>query len=179
MQKQTQSRSLAIGLTILSALGRLLPHAPNVTPVGGACLFAGARISGIWAYLLPLAVMLVTDPLVGGYTWGTPMIYAAFLINVWIGRRILRNATPARVGVAAFACSLQFFLLTNFAVWVTAVAQHSAMYPADLSGLIACYVSALPFWGRTLVGDLFYSGALFGLYELLTHRSTAPDAVTA
>src|SRR5271154_2637959 len=76
MQNSTHSRPLTFGLTLLSALGRLIPHAPNVTPVGGSCLFAGSRISGIWAYLLPLFVMIATDPIVGhaggatsGYTW--------------------------------------------------------------------------------------------------------------
>ena len=110
---------------LLSALGRLVPHAPNVTPLGGSCLFAGSRISGFWAYLLPLAVMIATDPIVGhaggassGYTWGSPVIYACFMINVWIGRRMLRSVTPVRVGAAAFLCSLQFFVLTNLALWV-------------------------------------------------------------
>ena len=173
MPNQTQSRPLTFGLTLLSALGRLVPHAPNVTPLGGSCLFAGSRISGLWAYLLPLVVMIATDPFVGGYTWGSPVIYASFMINVWIGRRMLRNVTPVRVGAAAFLCSLQFFLLTNFAVWASVVLRHNPYYSADLSGLLTCYTLALPFWGRTLAGDLVYSGAIFGLYALLNRRIAA------
>lgn len=180
MQNSTHSRPLTFGLTLLSALGRLIPHAPNVTPLGGSCLFAGSRISGLWAYLLPLAVMIATDPIVGhaggarsGYTWGSPVIYASFMINVWIGRRMLRSVTPVRVGAAAFLCSAQFFVLTNLAVWAS-----TAIYPASLGGLILCYAEALPFWGRTLAGDLLYSGAIFGLYELLNRRTSAkPVAV--
>ncbi len=172
MQNEKLSKPLSFGLTLLSALGRLIPHVPNVTPLGGSCLFAGSRIAGFWAYLLPLAVMIATDPIVGhaggassGYTWGSPVIYAAFMINVWIGRRMLRRVTPLRVGSAAFLCSLQFFLLTNFAVWISA-----PLYAANLSGLLLCYTEALPYWGRTLAGDLLYSGAIFGLYELLVRR---------
>lgn len=182
---QKQSKPLAYGLTLLSALGRLVPHAPNVTPVGGSCLFAGSKVSGIWAYLLPLIAMIATDPIVGhaggahsGYTWASPVIYGCFMINVWIGRRMLRNVTPIRVGTAAFLCSLQFFLLTNLASWVSAVATHDPLYSANFSGLLTCYTLALPFWGRTLAGDLFYSGALFGLYELLSRRATAAKPVT-
>src|ERR1700685_170922 len=180
MQNRTQSRPFAFGLTILSALGRLVPHAPNVTPLGGSCLFAGSRIPGFWAYLLPLIVMIATDPVVGhaggasgGYTWASPVIYACFLLNVFIGRRMLRRVTPVRVGFAAFLCSLQFFVLTNFALWVAAVAQHNPIYSADFTGLMTCYALALPFWGRTLAGDLLFSGALFGLYELLSRRTAA------
>jgi hypothetical protein len=175
MQNSTHSLPLTFGLTLLSALGRLIPHAPNVTPLGGSCLFAGSRISGVWAYFLPLIVMVATDPIVGhaggaagGYTWGSPVIYASFMINVWIGRRMLRSVTPVRVGAAAFLCSLQFFLLTNLAVWA-----GTPIYTPNLSGLLLCYTEALPFWGRTLAGDLLYSAAIFGLYELLIRRMAA------
>src|ERR1019366_8053027 len=163
MQNQKQSRPLAIGLTVLSALGRLVPHAPNVTPLGGSCLFAGSRVGGWWAYLLPLAVMVATDPFVGGYTAASPVIYAAFLINVWIGRTMLREATAMRVGAAAFLCSAQFFVLTNFAVWAIGVSQHSAVYQSGVAGLLACFTLALPFWGRTLAGGLLVSGGPFGV----------------
>ena len=180
MQNEQHSRPLTFGLTLLSALGRLVPHAPNVTPLGGSCLFAGSRVAGLWAYLLPLAVMVATDPLVGGYTLSSPLIYAAFMINVWIGRRMVRQVTPMRVGAAAFICSAQFFLLTNLGYWIEGVALHYPGITADFSGLMKAYVQALPFWGRTLAGDLLFSGALFGLYELLSRRTaTAKEPVTA
>ncbi len=178
-QPNRQQRPIAIGLTVLSALGRLIPHAPNVTPLGGSCLFAGSRISGVWAYLLPLAVMLATDPFAywgHGYTLASPVIYASFLINVWLGRRLLGTSnriTPVRVGGSAFLCSLQFFVLTNLALWAGGVARPNPVYSADLAGLLRCYTLALPFWGRTLAGDLLFSGALFGIYELLSRRTVS------
>ncbi len=187
MQNEKHSRPLTFGLTVLSALGRLVPHAPNVTPVGGACLFAGSRISGFWAYLLPLAVMIATDPIVGhaggatsGYSWASPFIYASFMVNVWIGRRLLRRVTPVRIGGAAFLCSLQFFVLTNFGVWFESAMLHSHIYAANLGGLMTCYIEALPFWGRTLAGDLLFSAAIFGIYELVARRMAHEKApVTA
>ncbi len=166
--KNRNSNMYAIGLTALSALGRLIPHAPNVTPLGGSALFAGAKVRGIWAYLIPLAVMVATDPFVGGYTKLSPVIYACFLINVFLGRRLLQEVTAVRVGATAFLCSLQFFLITNFGIWAIAAARGSHFYSADLAGLTACYAAALPFWGRTLLGDLVYSGAIFGLFSLLS-----------
>jgi hypothetical protein len=39
--------------------------------------------------------------------------------------------------------------------------------------LVACYVAAIPFYGRTLAADLFYSAALFGAYALLSRRRVA------
>ena len=108
------------------------------------------------------------------------MIYGAFLINVWIGRRMLRSVTPMRVGGAAFACSLQFFVLTVFASWAVGVAHHSAFFAPGFAGLMSTYVEALPFWGRTLAGDLLFSGALFGMYELLNRTTpTSPQRLEA
>jgi len=83
---------------------------------------------------------------------------------------LLPRVTPIRVGAAAFLCSLQFFVFTNLAVWVVASESNRPLYPRDLSGLVTCYAVALPFWGRTLAGDLLFSGALFGLYELVLRR---------
>jgi hypothetical protein len=170
MRNYTESRPLAIGLTVLSAMGRLVPHFPNVTPLGGSCLFAGSRISGLLAYLLPLAVMAVTDPFVGGYTWSSIAVYGCFLINVWLGRRIVRNVTPIRVGAAAFLCSAQFFVLTVFASWLEGAMTRAPWYHPGFSGLMLSYTEALPFWGRTLAGDLFFSAALFAMYEILIRR---------
>ena len=46
--------------------------------------------------------------------------------------------------------SIVFFLFTNFGVWLIG-------YPKTLEGLITCYIAAIPFFGYTLAGDLFYS----------------------
>ena len=171
MNRSQESRPLAIGLTVLSALGRLLPHYPNVTPLGGSCLFAGSRVPGWMAYVLPLAVMAITDPFVGGYTWSSIAVYACFLINVLIGRRLVRTVTPIRVGSAAFLCSLQFFLLTTPVVWMEFGWRHDPFYAPGVAGLLKFYAAGLPFWGRTLAGDLLFSAGLFSLYELLSRQS--------
>ena len=57
--------------------------------------------------------------------------------------------------------------------WRTTVLSRSRGLP----GLMRDYAESLPFWGRTLAGDLLFSGALFGMYELLIRR-TALDART-
>src|SRR5512140_407028 len=145
MEKST-NRPLAAGLTVAGTLLRLAPHPFNFAPVGGVSLFAGARLRGWQAYLLPLVLMAVTDPLLGGYSFATPFVYASFLISVWLGRRLLRNSESAlRIGGVAMASSLQFFLISNFAVWL-----HGHLYPVTLAGLAQCYTMAIPFYGRTL-----------------------------
>jgi hypothetical protein len=37
------------------------------------------------------------------------------------------------------------------------------MYPKTWSGLVSCYVAALPFFRRGLAGDLLFTAVMFGL----------------
>src|SRR5579884_2002777 len=173
-QKKTRFQPLAFTLTVAAALLRLIPHPPNFAPVGSVALFGGARLRGLQAYLVPLLAMLVTDPirsrLEGGYPaygWFTLVTYSSFMISVVLGRVFLRNSQSVpRIASVAFLGSLQFYLITNFPSWLSA---HS-LYAHTWSGLIACYVAALPFFGRTLLSDLFYTGVLFTAYALLQRK---------
>jgi hypothetical protein len=166
------ARPLGAGLTVLGAVARLLPHLPNFAPVGSISVFAGARMRGWQAYALPLILMAVTDPLVGGYSAATPLIYASFLINVWIGSHLRGTESPVKIGAGVLTGSLVFFLLTNFA-WLAG----STLYPHTLAGVVQCYVAAIPFYGRTLASDLFYSGALFGLHAWLSRMVARSERV--
>jgi hypothetical protein len=56
-------------------------------------------------------------------------------------------------------------VITNFAVWA-----FGGLYPHSLTGLTECYFLAIPFFRNTLLGDLFYSGAFFGGYELISNK---------
>jgi len=170
--EKNSTRPLAIGLVLAGVLGRLMQNM-NFAPVGAVSLFAGARMRGWQAYLLPVALMAVTDPLLHGYSFATPFVYASFLINVWMGSQLRRTEKPAWIGAAAAIGSVQFFLLTNFAVWV----NPAGMYPHNFAGLAACFVAALPFLRNTLVSDLLYSGAFFGLYAILTRTVARGERV--
>jgi hypothetical protein len=173
MDRENNVRPLALSLTVLGAVARLLPHAPNFAPVGGMSLYAGARLRGWQAFAVPLVLMAITDPILGGYSFATPFIYLSFMISVWIGRRLQATESPLRIGAACLACSAQFFLISNFGVWL------GSIYPHTLAGLGLCYTSAIPFFGRTLASDLLYSGVLFGLHAWLSRRLHTAEQVPA
>lgn len=176
-QKNTGFQPLAFTLTIVAALLRLIPHPPNFAPIGAVALFGGAKLKGWQAYLVPLLAMAITDPIrswmEGGfpaYSWFTLVIYSSFLISVILGRAFLRKSgSVARVASVTFLGSVQFYLITNFAVW----AASTTLYPHTWSGLTACYIAALPFFGRTLLADFFYTGVLFSAYHLLSRKFAA------
>jgi len=175
-------RPLASSLVILGVVARLLPHPPNATPVGAAGLFSGARLRGWQAYLVPLVIMAITDPILGriygfhAWNWVTPFVYGSFLLNVWIGRSLRRSQSPWRIGGATLLASLQFFLVTNFGVWAVGGGHW---YPHTLAGLASCYWLGLPFLSRTLLGDLAYAAVLFGVHGWLTRRAFPRERVLA
>jgi len=136
MTKNTAWRPVALSLTVLGALARLIPHPPNFAPVGATSLFAGARLPVWQAYLVPLVLMAITDPILAAF-YGVPaygkfqlFIYGSFLISVWLGRRLRNTQSVPRIAAFALANSIQFFLITNFPSWAM-----SNTYPRTLAGL--------------------------------------------
>ena len=119
--------------------------------------------------------MAVTDPLLGGYSAATPLVYGSFLISVWIGGRLRASENPAWIGAASVAGSVQFFLITNFGSWM---AGHGT-YSRTLSGVMACYAAGVPFFWRTLGSDLFYAGVFFGLHAWLSRTVVRRERVAA
>lgn len=175
-ERRTGFQPLAFTLTVLAALVRLLPHPPNFSPVGGLALFGGARLNGWQAYVVPIVVMLVTDPMRSlmeghypAYSWTTLVVYGCFLVNVTLGRAFLRHSSSIwRIASVAALGSVQFYIFTNLPSW-----WSDPAYGHTTTGLLACYIAALPFFGRTLLGDVFYSGVLFTAYGILSRRITA------
>jgi len=158
---------LAAALVGLDVVARLLPHAPNLTPVAASALFAGMVFrSRTLALAVPLAALLLSDLVTGFYDWRVMVVvYAALTLPALIARWGRRFGTPIVVVPAALSSSLIFFVTTNFAVWA-----FSGMYSADFGGLVRCYVAALPFLQNTVTGDIVWTAALFGGW-LLARRS--------
>ena len=149
---------LAAALVGLIVIARLLPHAPNFTPVAAAALFAGVMLHhrGI-ALTVPFAGMIASDIVLGFYDWRVmSVVYVSLALPAVIGM-LAKHVRVSRMLVpAALSGSLLFFITTNFAVWA-----FSGMYPQTMNGLIACYLAALPFLKNTVAGDLFWGVALF------------------
>jgi hypothetical protein len=157
-------RTLIILIMILAAAAlRIAPHPWNFTPVGAMAIFSGAMLRNRWlAFLLPLLAIFTGDLFIGFYNFAVlSLVYGSFLVNVAIGRLLEENRTVGRIGGATFLGSLQFFAVSNFAVWA-----FLGSFPRTVAGLAACYASGLPLFRNTLAGDTFYVVLLFGGFAL-------------
>ena len=152
---------LIAAMILFAAIIRVVPHPWNLAPVGAMALFSGAVIRNRWAaFLFPLLALLAGDFFVGFHVL-MPVVYASFLISVTIGSWLRDNRTVLRLGGAVLLGAAQFFLITNFGVWLF---LHS--YPKTLAGLAACYLAGVPFFWNTLAGDAFFSAVFFGALYL-------------
>jgi hypothetical protein len=158
-------------IVAVTALMRLVPHPPNLTPVGGMALFAGAHFaSRRLAIGVPLAAMFLSDlslELLGrrGMHSGIPVVYGCFVAATLLGWTLRHRRRGVAVFGMALASATLFFAVTNFWVWAA-----GTLYPKSLTGLGACFVAALPFFGNTLAGDLLTTGILFGGMALAERR---------
>lgn len=155
---------LAVFLIAFDVAARLLPHAPGVWPFAASALFAGRVMRvPVLAVAVPLAAVIVSNVAFAGDDWRiTLVVCAAVTLPAFAGILIRRWRGPLPVVVAMVSCSLIFFLATNFAVWAV-----SGMYPLTWQGLVQCYVAALPFLDKTVLGDLFWTAVLFGGARLI------------
>jgi hypothetical protein len=148
---------LIVGMILFAAIMRIVPHPWNLAPVGAMALFSGAVIRNrVMAFLFPLLAMLAGDLFVGFHIL-MPVVYASFLISTAIGFWARERRNAVRVGGVVLLGAIQFFLITNFGVWM-----FSNFYPKTLAGLMACYAAGVPFFWNTLAGDICYSALLFG-----------------
>lgn len=166
------------GLLLLAAISRMIPHPYNFAPIGAMSLFGAAYFSNKkLAFALPMLAFFVSDLLVNNILYaeyytsfvlispGFYWTYGAMLAIVLAGILILKKINFKRVIGGALSASVLFFIISNFGVWLT-----SPMYDLSFQGLIACYAMAIPFFHMTVLGDLFYCGALFGLFEFAKYK---------
>ena len=149
---------IAYILIIAGFLMRLLPHAPNFVPVAAIAVFAGAYLNKRMTIFIPLAIMMITDLIIGLhdvvlYTWGAFLLIG--LMNTWLKNRV----TAGNVFISTVISAMLFFIITNFGVWL-------AWYAHTWEGFTTCYINAIPFLRNRLLGNIIYAAALFGSYEL-------------
>lgn len=149
-------------LITLGIAARFLPHPANFAPIGAIAIFSGIYLPKKWAIILPLAAMFFSDIFIGFYAWQIMLaVYGGFMIMGLIGLQIRKNKKLSTILGGTILGSVIFYFLTNFAVWA-----FGTLYSHDLSGLAQSYYLAIPFFRNSLLGDLFYTGALVGAYEV-------------
>jgi hypothetical protein len=156
---------LAYLFVLFALITRLpsMPHPWNFTAVTAALLYFGARGERrrMW---LPLVLLIASDLALDKYVYNYPFSWDLLLTWSWyagmlfLGTSLRESTKWLRIAGAAITGSVSFFVISNFGVWAA-----TNMYAKTASGLVACYAAGVPFFRRTLEGDMLYTAVMFGL----------------
>lgn len=168
---------------LLAVISRFVPHMPNFAPITALAIFAAANMEWKKAFGITFAARFISDIFIGFVSWPLMVaIYASHLVGILFGVWIKRSAGPRpaslqaghgptlqgqrtpwfKIIASSLGASAIFFLVTNFAFLYKE-------YSHTWSGIVLAYANGLPFLRGTLLGDLSYTAALFGAYELVKY----------
>lgn len=140
------------------AIGRLIPHPPNFTPILAAAIFAPYIVNDRWiAIAVPLMAMFIGDVFIGFHPYML-WVYGSIAMSTVISRWAMQFGKYIPLAIMTIGSSVLFFVVTNFAVWIM-----WDYYPNTLEGLIMCYTMAIPFFQNTLLGTVVYTALMVSL----------------
>ena len=149
---------ITLGILLCLSVSRLIPHPPNFTSLI-ALSFYVPTLLGI-RYLPALIICFVITDLIIGFhsltffTWGSVIIIS--LISKFFNKSIYYRIFGALTG------AFLFFLITNFGVWML------GSYGYSFSGLISCFILAIPFFGNTIISTIIYATIIELIYKLFS-----------
>ena len=152
-----------IGLILLLAFSRMIPHPPNFTPVVAVAIMSGYFFRNInLSFIILLISMLLVDTFIGFYKHMFFVYLSLFLIT-FIFFKISNKINFKNLFIFGFLGSLIFYLISNFGVWAYGVLSPvtNLPYERNLNGLISCYILAIPFFKNTVLSSIIFSYAAF------------------
>lgn len=158
-------------MILAGVASRFIPHLPNFTPIGAMALFGGAVLNRKHvAYLIPVVSLFISNLIFElvrsgeGFNSQLLWVYGSMLLITRLGIFLQERDHRQSMVMASLAGSLLFFVVTNFGVWA------AGFYGNGLTTLVNYYVTGIPFFGNTILGDLFYNALFFGGFALATRR---------
>ena len=183
----TPRTTVLVAMILLAATFRLVQSSPvfsilsNLTPFGAMALFGGYYFRDKWkAVLIPVAALWISDIFLnrfyyydhwaffyGGQLW----IYGIFAATVGLGM-LMGRPTMLRLTGFGIGAALLHWLVSDFGVWLGGSTDITTGLPftKDWNGFAKCLTLALPFLRNMIIGNLVFSGVMFGAFEWMRKR---------
>ena len=155
-----KKESFPIGLILILALARLIPHPDNFTPIIALAIMSSYFFRNVnFAYTVMLFSMLLADFFIGFYSYML-FVYVSLFLIVLIFFKISKKMNYKNLFIFSFFGSVIFFLISNFGVWLV-----GNLYERNINGLIECYFMAIPFFKNTIISTLIFSYSSLIIYK--------------
>ncbi len=166
--KITNKQIFPVMLILILALSRLIPHPMNFTPVIAVAIMSGYFFKNIYLSFATLIVsMLIADLFLGFYE-NMVFVYLALLLISFGFYKLSKKINFKNLFIYGFAGSVIFFIISNFGVWALGSPSLSNLpYDRTLSGLIECYIFAIPFFPNTFLSTVVFSYPAIYIYKSL------------
>ena len=149
-----------IGLILILALSRLMPHPDNFTPIIALAIMSSYFFRNInFSYAIMLFSMLLADFFIGFYSHML-FVYLSLFLIVLIFFKISKKINYKNLFIFSFFGSVIFFIISNFGVWLV-----GNLYERNINGLIECYFMAIPFFKNTITSTLIFSYSSLIIYK--------------
>lgn len=159
MVNNAEKSKIVAGLliVILGVVGRFLlveyARMPNFEMVTALSLIAGLYLGGLYSIIIPVSIVFLSDSVIGNgnvfiFTW------SAFAVIGLFGTFSKGKAGNMKLSgsiVLALSSSIFFYIYTNLGWWIV-----SGMYEYSISGLIDCYIMAIPFFKNQIMGNMIF-----------------------
>ena len=146
-----------IATLILLASSRFLPHPPNFTNLIALSFYVPLLFGRKYIPLVFFS-FVITDLFIGFhktifFTWVTVILIGYMSVNF---KGIINNRVKGII-----ASLIAFYIISNFGVWL------SGVFTYNISGLLNCYIAAIPFFGNTILSTIIYSSIIEILLKYL------------
>lgn len=173
----TKKTGILIAFLALAIASRFIilagPNWANFSPMASMALFAGfyfpKRSQGVLFTIIAIWISnillnnLLYSAYYEGFSWGFDKVHLSiFALIAVFGHQFSNNSIHGKTFIGMNLMTvLGFFLLSNFAVWLSS----DVTYSKDFAGLIACYTAGIPFIKNSLLSQFAFSILFFGGFE--------------
>lgn len=169
-----KKQSFPIGLIFILAIARLIPHPPNFTPIIAAAIMSSYFFKNIsLSIVVLLFAMFISDLFIGFYE-NLIFVYVSLVLITFTFYKIGKKINFKNLFIFSFGGAFIFFIISNFGVWILGSPGISSIpYEKNFSGLVQCYVLALPFFNNTFLSTLIFSYPVLYIYKYLPTWSSS------
>jgi len=174
LSKTVKKNAFPICLILILALARLIPHPPNFTPIIAVAIMSGYFFKNVNLSILILMVTMFISDLFIGFYENLIFVYLSLILITFIFYKITKKINYKNLLAFSFAGSAIFFIISNFGVWALgSPGVYDIAYEKSFSGLVQCYILAIPFFGNTFLSTIIFAYPAIYIYKSLPTWASA------